>query len=187
MSITSVSAAAWMSAKSALNSLITDANTRIVTSYTGSVTPAISLEAGQSIISRSIVSGDIIKADDYSDSDGLVTKYNAMRKYDSARERNISGVWTYGLTVSSAGLLGRRDSSFPATTPAYITPPEVGDDIENILGTSTKDILEIVLAGASIHRSTILGLTEGTEYVVIDNCHSSCHSSCHGRCNRSKR
>lgn len=185
-----VSAAEWNAARGLLNTLINDCNSVFVSSYTGTISPPITLEPAQSPISRSVVVNADIRAADYSDTDGLVTKYNNMRKYDSCRYRDAGsystvGTWHYGYTVSSANLLGRRDGSFPGNTPPYIIPPSVGDTIQDIL--AGRNILNIINDGTPIHRSTVLGLPAGSEYVVIDNCHSQCHSSCHGRCNRSKR
>lgn len=185
-----VSASEWVATRNLLNTLINDCNTVFVSSYTGTISPPITLEAAQSPISRTVAVNNDIRAAHYSDADGLVTKYNNMRKYDSCRYRDAGttptvGTWHYGYIVSSANLLGRRDGSFPTNTPPYITPPAVNDTIQDIV--AGRDILDIINDGTPIHRSTILGLAPGTEYVVIDNCHSQCHSSCHGRCNRSKR
>jgi len=180
-----VSAAAWNTTCGLLNTLIANANAVLITTYTGTITPVVTLEVGQSPVSRTRAVNNDIRAADYSDADGLVTKYNNMRKYDSCRFRDIAGTWYYGYAVSSAGLLGRRDGSFPANTPAYITPAAINGTIQDIQ--PSRNILDIITDGVVVHRTTILNVGAGNEYVVIDNCHSSCHSSCHGSCNRSRR
>jgi len=185
MSQRPVSASGWNTCKGVLNQLITDCNAVITTSYTGTITPSITLDSGTTVISRTVAAGDNIRAANYSDADGMVTKYNFMRQYDSCRVLSLVGAWTYNRTVSSVNLLGRRDASFPGNTPAYITPPVVGEDIKDIV--FGRDILEIITDGTPIHRTTILGVAPGDEYVVINNCHSSCHGSCHGDCRRGKR
>jgi len=187
MSIRVVSATDWGSAKSTLNTVIGNCNSVHISSTSGTITPSITLQASQSTISRSVSSGDNIDKDHYSDSDGIVTKYNFMRKYESARRRDNGGTWYYNRTVSSSDVEGDRDGDFSASTPAYITPPDTGETIENIVESPARDILEIVTDGASIHNTGILGVGAGSETIEIDECHSNCHGSCHNRCNRSKR
>lgn len=182
MSIRLVSAGDWNTAKGILNTLLTDFNAVHISSTSGSISPSITLEAAIGLIGRTIVAGQPVEGIEYSDSDGIVAKYNLLRKYDSCARYN--GGWSYGHTVTSAGLIGHRTPSFPAGTPDYITPPSVGDLIKNFV--LTNDVLEIVTAGCAIHRSTVL-VGAGSEYVIINECHSSCHSSCHGDCRRSKR
>jgi len=192
-----ISATTWNTTRGTLNTLITDCNAVIQTTYATSITPVITLMSGEATVSRTVSgppAADDIRAAHYSDADGIVTKYNWLRNYDSCRYRDagtatVVGTWHYNKTVASANLLGRRDASFPANTPAYITPPVVGNNIADIV--SGRDILSIISDGATVHRSTILGVAAGSEYVVIDNCHTSCHSSCHSvchsSCNRSRR
>ena len=180
-----VAASDWTSAKTAINNLLTNLNAVHIASHGGSISPSISLEAAISAISRAVAQGEQVKYDEYSDSDGLVYKYNLLRKYESCRRRDSGGSWHYNQTVSSSGVIGTRSGSFPANTPDYITPPSAGALIESIV--TLRDILEIVVDGVVIHNTTILSVAPGAEYVVIDECHSSCHSSCHGDCRRSKR
>ena len=173
-----VSATIWNATKVVLNALITDCNVKIITSHSGVISPAGTiLSPAITGVSRTVVAGDDIKADDHSDADGIVTKYNAMRLYDSCRRRSLAGTWTYGYTVNSVQRTGARDGSFPVATPASITPPVA--DVTLI----QTDILEIITAGCAIHRTTLLAVAAGSEHVVIDECHSSCH----GSCNRSRR
>ena len=185
MSTRLVGATIWNAAKAIANTLLTDMNAVIITSTTGSIAPAITLEAAVGLITRTITVGDLVKDDEYMDADGIVTKYNLLRKYESCRRYTSGAVWQYGKTVVSADVIGHRTAAFPAGTPDYITPPAAGDLIRNFA--LTNDILEIVTAGCAIHRGGILGLAPGTEYVVINECHSNCHSSCHGDCRRGKR
>jgi hypothetical protein len=186
MSTGTVSAAAWIAAKTAVNNLLNAFNAKLVTSYVGTISPTITLSGAQQLISRNVYEGDNVRYTDYSDADGLVTKYNLLRRYDSCRIYTASMTWEYNRTVCSADLEGRRDGSFSSTTPAYITPPAAGDII-GYTPTGNTDILNIIVAGTAIHNSTVLGVAPGAEYVYINGCHSNCHSSCHGSCNRSRR
>lgn len=184
-----ISATAWNAAAATLNALITSLNAVAWTTPGGTITPAITLEGTVDPMSRTVngpPTPDDIAAPQYSDSDGMVTKYNALRKYDSARRVDYSGTWYYNLTVISTDLEGRRDTSFSVTTPAYITPPVAGDIITQIPSGNT-DLLTIITAGVAIHNSTILGVAPGAEYVVINQCHGSCHSACHSSCHRNRR
>ncbi len=177
-----VSASTWNTTKATLNTLITDCNAVHVSSYTGTITPVgTTLKSPITTMTRTVVAGDDIKADDFSDADGIVTKYNALRDYDSCRKRTSDNVWHYGLTVSSDQLTGRRDSSFTVDDPAYITPPVA--EVTEIY----DDLLSIITAGCAVNRTTLLSVGVGSEYVVIDECHTNCHSSCHGSCNRGRR
>jgi len=185
MSVRLVAAADWTSAKSAINGLLSSFNAVHIASTTGTITPSITLEAAITQISRSIAQGEQVDADEYSDGDGLVYKYNLLRKYESCRRQLNNGSWQYNRTVTSVDVIGTRSASFPPDTPDYIAPPNAADLIENIV--STRDVVEIIVDGVVIHNSTVLGVAPGAEYVYINECHSSCHSSCHGDCRRSKR
>lgn len=184
-----VSATQWNSTAVTINALITALNAVAVTSTTGTVTPAVTLEGTTPVMSRTVLGPPTpsnVSAQQYSDSDGIVTKYDSLRKYDSARRLDSSAVWHYNLTVISQGLAGHRDGYFSVTTPAYITPPVVGDNVQFVPSGNT-DILSIINTGVTIHNTTVLGVTSGNEYVVINECHSSCHSYCHSSCHRNRR
>jgi len=186
---TNVSATQWNLAATTLNAVITALNAVAVTSTTGTVTPAVTLEPTEPVMSRTVLgppTADDVSARQFSDSDGIVIKYNALRKYDSARKQIITGAWFYNLVVISEGLAGHRDVFFSSTTPAYITPPIAGDNIQYV-PTGNTDILSIINTGVAIHNTTILTVTAGNEYVVINECHSSCHGSCHSSCHRNRR
>jgi hypothetical protein len=184
-----VSALGWNTAAATLNALITALNAVAVVSTTGTVTPAVTLEGTTAPISRTVngpPTPDDISAQHFSDADGMAIKYNALRKYDSARRIDNAGAWYYGLTVISEGLAGHRDTYFSVTTPAYITPPVAGDIIQYI-PTGNTDMFSIINAGVAIHNTTILGVASGSEYVVINECHSYCHGNCHSSCHRNRR
>jgi hypothetical protein len=170
----------WDTAKTTLNNLITTANAVNQFGQSGVITPAITLIATQSTLSRSITVGDEAVADQMVDSDGMITKYNFMRNYDSCRRYTSSAAWIYGLTVTSYGITGRRDGSFPVNYPAYITPQIQYTEISNQGGVS---VLDIVVGGCPYHMSTLFP-GAGSEYVIINQCHSACHSDCHGDRNR---
>lgn len=170
----------WDSAKSTLNSLISTANAVNQYGQSGVITPTITLIPTQNQISRNVNTDDIATADQMVDSDGMITRYNFMRNYDSCRRYTASATWVYGRTVTSYGITGRRDGSFPADYPAYITPQNQYTEISN---QGTKSVLEIVVGGCPYHTATLFP-GAGSEYVVINQCHSSCHSDCHGDRNR---
>jgi hypothetical protein len=180
-----VSASVWNTAKGTVNTLLTNFNNVHVASTSGSIAPPITLEPAISLIVRSVAGGAHVKDDEYSDTDGIVTKYNLLRKYESCRRIDSSAVTHNNQTISSAGVIGTRTPSFPASTPDYITPPNAGDLVKDF--TLGNDILEIITAGVAIHNTTVLGVAPGAEYVVINECHSACHGACHGDCRRSKR
>jgi len=186
MSVRKVSATDWNSARGTLNNLITSCNNVNISSTTGTITPSVLLQSTQTTVSRTVTSGIAIRAAHFSDSDGIVTKYNFMRKYDSCRRRLSSGEWNYGRTAVSSDVEGRRDGSFTTAIPAYITAPVAGGKIQNIVLSPSRDILEIIVDGCAIHNTTLFP-SAGTEYIVISECHSSCHSSCYSSCKRGKR
>ena len=185
MSVRLVTAANWTGAKSAINTFLSNA---LVVHYSGAgvTVPAITLESAVSAISRSIAQGEQVDADEYSDADGLVFKYNLIRKYESARRRDASNNWHYGECITSVDVIGTRTADFVAAGLVdAITPPLVAELIEGLVG--GLDILEMVVAGCALHQTSVLSVVAGAEYVEIDECHSNCHTSDYSSCDRGKR
>jgi len=181
-----VSASDWNTVRNKLNTLITDINAVFIESTTGTVTPDVRpFKVSQDPISRTVVVDTFIRAVHWSDSDGLVTKYDEMRAYDSARRYNADKTWSYNRVIVAEACRGRRDGSFPGNTPANITPPVVNTLIKDI--TTGRDALEIISDGIDIHRNTILEVAPGAEYVEINECHNECYSACHSSCHRNRR